>query len=453
MATAFSINQVQSMYVAYYGRPGDPAGVNWWADVLDRQSGRLDDILPAFGNSQEYLARFGALNTEAIITRFYQQILNRSPDAPGLAWWKAQYETGKSSLTDIAKRLWDGASGIDLVTRDNKLAVAKTFTAQVESTGGRYAAADIDAAVALLAAVDANSASVQQAQTQIVNWFTLGPDPNPPPIDPAEPTAYEQFILELINWERTYPDRAAAYYGIDLNEGLAPGTLPSGARQPLAMNLDIIEAARDHSAWMLANDVFSHQGAGGSTFSERMTAAGYEDWIRAAENIAWWGTTGTYTKAEMALEVERLEENLFVDEGIAGRGHRVNILNPDLKEVGIGIALGDMRGYNAIMLTEDFGTRRGDSFLLGVVFDDDAVQLNGFYDPGEGLGGARVTATNLTSNRTYVVDTFASGGYQMALPNGIYDVRFDYAGGTAGIQVELAGLNVKVDWEFDFLML
>ena len=31
--------QVQQMYVAYYGRPGDPAGVEYWANRLAKVGG------------------------------------------------------------------------------------------------------------------------------------------------------------------------------------------------------------------------------------------------------------------------------------------------------------------------------------------------------------------------------------------------------------------------------
>ena len=42
------------MYVAYYGRPGDPGSVDFWAEQLDAVGGNLNAIIDAFGNSQEY---------------------------------------------------------------------------------------------------------------------------------------------------------------------------------------------------------------------------------------------------------------------------------------------------------------------------------------------------------------------------------------------------------------
>ncbi len=50
----------------------------------------------------------------------------------------------------------------------------------------------------------------------------------------CRPTAHEQYLLELINRGRLDPPAEAARYGIDLNQGLAPGTITTEPKQPLA---------------------------------------------------------------------------------------------------------------------------------------------------------------------------------------------------------------------------
>ena len=49
MATQASLNTIQSLYVAYYGRPADPAGLEFWANLLDQAEGDLSGIINAFG--------------------------------------------------------------------------------------------------------------------------------------------------------------------------------------------------------------------------------------------------------------------------------------------------------------------------------------------------------------------------------------------------------------------
>ncbi len=439
------VDLVQSMYIAYYGRPGDPSGVSWWSERLAMVNGNLDEILPSFGYSEEYLQRFGGLSTDELITLFYQQIFNRTPDSSGLAWYREEYESGRAALVDIAKRIWDGASGKDLDIIRNKLEVAKAFTTQVEQAGGAYGAGDILRAVALLQQVDGSQDSVETALDAVYQWYVGEP------VDPMQPTAFEQFMLEIINWERANPVLAANHYGIDLNEGLAPGTLHTDPRQPLAMNLNLVEAARTHSEWMLEQGVFSHMGMGESAPWDRMDAAGYRDYWYAGENIAWIGTTGPYLESRISGDIAQLERNLFVDENYPGRGHRVNILNDNFKEVGIGAVLGQYQQYNAMMVTQDFGSRGGDSFLLGVIYGDD--NGNRFYDVGEGVWKASIRAVNQFSGLEYQAESFHSGGYQLRLPDGHYNVYFSFIDDYYHVDIVISGANVKQDWITDVLVL
>lgn len=161
MATQASIDQVNLMYVAYYGRPGDPAGVNFWADVLDVNGGELTaGIIAAFGDSAEFTTRFGSLTNEELIDNLYQQMFNRDADDAGMAFYLAQLTAGTSTLGDIALDIANGAQGEDLIILNNKINTAGYFTAQVTATGADYDDTDLDAATAILADVTADPISV-----------------------------------------------------------------------------------------------------------------------------------------------------------------------------------------------------------------------------------------------------------------------------------------------------
>jgi hypothetical protein len=262
----------------------------------------------------------------------------------------------------------------------------------------------------------------------------------------AQPTAQEQYMLELVNRARLDPTAEAVLYGIDLNQGLPSGTISGTSKQPLAFNLDLIDAARGHSQWMLNTDTFSHTGAGGSSAGDRMEDAGYNftgSWTWG-ENIAWQGTTGI---PNVTTAVTSQHGGLF-----KSPGHRKNILNGSFREIGIGTLTGEFSGYNAVMTTQNFAKSGSSIFLTGVAFDDGVID-DDFYTVGEGLGGITVTATRQTDNATFQTTTFGSGGYQVALTPGTYNVTFSGGELAQTIQqtVTIGSENIKLDLATDQL--
>lgn len=255
-------------------------------------------------------------------------------------------------------------------------------------------------------------------------------------------TAYEQLFLELTNRARANPTAEAARYGINLNEGLRAGTIPSTAVQPLALNDSLQASIQAHLQDMINKDYFAHNGLNGSTIQSRINASGYTGWTTIGENLVFRASTGTLnTEATVIQEFE----DLFVDTGIAGRGHRLNILNPNFKETGSGVRTGEYQRMNAVFSGNDFGARTGNSFLTGVVIND-RVAANNFYNVGEGLSGVSIV---VKSGTTTVASTTsnAAGGYQVQVPAGTYQVTFSAAGWNTPITktFTIGTQNVKVD--------
>lgn len=262
------------------------------------------------------------------------------------------------------------------------------------------------------------------------------------------PTNLEQYMVELVNRARADPAGEAARFGIDLNEGLPPGTITTAPKQPVAINPYLTDAARKHSQWMIDNDVFGHTGVNGTDPGDRMAAAGY------AFTGSWgWGENIAYrsqrpTVPEPVATTAREHQDLFVDAGIDDRGHRTNLLNGVHKEIGAGIVAGDFTGYNALMTDTDFAHVSGDSFLTGVAFAD-TVTADDFYTPGEGLGGVTIAAARPTDSTPFTTVTWSAGGYTLRLPPGTYTVTAT-GGGLSGTVtytgVTITDKNVKRDF-------
>ncbi|ELS01443.1 putative calcium-binding protein [Xenococcus sp. PCC 7305] len=260
-----------------------------------------------------------------------------------------------------------------------------------------------------------------------------------------QPSAHEQYMLELINRARANPNAEATRYGLsDLNRGLSSGTISSAPKQPLAFNFSLTDAARDHSQWISDTNTFSHTGAGGSSPGDRMAAAGYDftgSWSWG-ENIAWQGTTGTPNITNFVADEH---EGLFLSDG-----HRKNILKSSFREIGVGVIQDtfttSVRTYNAVITTQKFAYSGSSVFLTGVAFDD-LVAEDAFYNVGEGLSGIEITATRQSDDKSFTTHTLDAGGYKIALDAGTYDVTFAENGTIIGnsYTITINSQNVKLD--------
>lgn len=271
----------------------------------------------------------------------------------------------------------------------------------------------------------------------------------------GDPTNEEQYYLELINRARANPTAegtrlasttdsnvVSAYTAFGVNLVLMQtqfALIPPAA--PLSMNATLLNAARAHSQNMLANNYQGHSGPDGA-LTTRLAGytTGANGWsigenVYAYAKSVWYGHAG--------FEVDW--GGTALTGGMQSPpGHRQNIHSADFREVGVGNIVGSNGGVGPQLVTQDFGTVGGLlPFVTGVVYRD--LNGNGFYDPGEGIGGVTVTIANVNS---YAV-TAGSGGYSVPAPgNGNYIVTF--SGGSVPTSQKNAtvanGQNLKVDY-------
>lgn len=130
-----SVDWVQKFFIAYYGRPADTGGLNFWSCSLDDAGGSQVAILEVFGSSREFTSRYSGLSDEQLIDTLYQQLFNRSPEVEGKAYWVEKLNIGEATIMDIAIAILNGALGDDLETVNNKLEVAKEFTNRTGEAG------------------------------------------------------------------------------------------------------------------------------------------------------------------------------------------------------------------------------------------------------------------------------------------------------------------------------
>ena len=193
MAAATYFATVQKIYIAFYQRPADPAGLQYWAQRIDVAGGDASAVVAAFATSPEAVALYGTIDATTIgsvIDAIYLAMFNRAPDATGKQFYVDGFAAGTFTAGSIALRVLNGATGDDSVAINNKAQVANDFTQQVDGrlltdayfgTGSSFSAtysgdADVIAARTILKTVTFSPATVlshsqvtAQIQSQIAN--------------------------------------------------------------------------------------------------------------------------------------------------------------------------------------------------------------------------------------------------------------------------------------------
>jgi hypothetical protein len=157
MATSYG-DTVNAFYLAYYGRPADPAGLAFWSAALQKNNGDFSNIVNAFATSPEATARFASVSIADRVGEIYQQLFNRAPEKAGLDFWVEAIESGRLTMANAALEIMHAAQNTDAQVSAVRQQVAAQFTAEVEKSGIAYDGdAAVQAARVLISAVTADS--------------------------------------------------------------------------------------------------------------------------------------------------------------------------------------------------------------------------------------------------------------------------------------------------------
>jgi uncharacterized protein YkwD len=115
--------------------------------------------------------------------------------------------------------------------------------------------------------------------------------------------------------------------------------------QPLHWNGRLARGARRHANDMATRHYFSHDTPEGRTVYDRLRRVGYRARL-VAENIGW-GTSN--------FAVPQAVASSWMDSA----PHRANLLDPELRAVGVGTAAGGLPGIDGVgqFYVVDFGSR------------------------------------------------------------------------------------------------
>jgi len=160
MATTVSENLVQELYIAYFGRAADPAGLAFYADNLDSNTTTVEEIATTFAASDE-AQEVVALSTDAFLDAVYLQSFSRARDVSE-TFWAEQIDAGNISKELAMVEILKGAQNEDVAAVENKVMVATAYTAAV--VAGDKDPSGVEAGLAVkgvLSAVTADALSVE----------------------------------------------------------------------------------------------------------------------------------------------------------------------------------------------------------------------------------------------------------------------------------------------------
>jgi len=194
MANATS-DQLQELYVAYFGRAADPAGLEYWTEKGITQA----DFASIMHAQPEFDSAYGSSSVDTQVNQIYQNLFDRQADVGGLSYWTKEINLGNIKLAEIATHLIFSAQNEEKNADDNsaltnKTAAAVAFTAKInESTAARIAytaandgkeegstysaGANINEAINYLSGIDKDTAHTDEGIAASVTTITTNETP------------------------------------------------------------------------------------------------------------------------------------------------------------------------------------------------------------------------------------------------------------------------------------
>ena len=134
MAAANYYTQVYTMFIGYFGRPPAQAGLNNYADLLDKSGGNVGILIDDFFKSDESKALFAGKTTEQQVNQIFQNLFGRDALPAGLNYWTGEILAGRVALSQAAYTIATNAAPADVAVRDAKITTAKAWVAGLDST-------------------------------------------------------------------------------------------------------------------------------------------------------------------------------------------------------------------------------------------------------------------------------------------------------------------------------
>lgn len=143
------VTAVQQLYVAYFNRPADTAGLDYWTNVVAAQKGSTAAVSAAFAAEAEYKTAYANMTNAQVVNQVYQNLFGRPAETAGQTYWADLLDRKVITIDKVVAEIAKGAQTTDAEAYENKVAGAAAFTAALdtaaEQNGYKGAAANSQA--------------------------------------------------------------------------------------------------------------------------------------------------------------------------------------------------------------------------------------------------------------------------------------------------------------------
>lgn len=112
------------LYIAYFKRPPDPSGFDYWKRQLDAGRG-LINAARKFAESREFTRTYGTLSNGDFIDLVYLNVLGREPDSTGRTFWLTRLDNKTKNRGDVMINFSESTENVR--TRNDSVQVFRLF--------------------------------------------------------------------------------------------------------------------------------------------------------------------------------------------------------------------------------------------------------------------------------------------------------------------------------------
>ncbi|WPL11909.1 hypothetical protein Thiosp_01662 [Thiorhodovibrio litoralis] len=135
MSAADYYAQVNTLFIAYMGRPPSPDGLEYYAQKLDASDGNYLILVDDFYKSDEGKAYYDGLDPKDQVNQVFQNVFGRDAAPAGETYWAGLVSNNEISVAEMAYTIAYNASAADTAELDAKREASTLFTDAMTEDG------------------------------------------------------------------------------------------------------------------------------------------------------------------------------------------------------------------------------------------------------------------------------------------------------------------------------